>query len=252
MRILNLILYSSNGGYYDEMRDILRTHVKNYSNVSAYFYMYDPTLQTDFDLDGDMLRIRGEETYVPGILQKTLDAMEFFVDYSFDVCIRSNISTLIDFPALEMELARYPDLQYGGPVSQIAWIDPRGGIHDGRYYGFRFVVGFAIILSPAAYRLIINNKHVVNTSIIDDVAIAEFFRDQGIPQIDLGYGVRENGGQKEEGKFFYRNCNYYNRFLDVCHLRSLALASNGGHPIGLAEDIADVHETETRLVSETG
>jgi hypothetical protein len=240
MKILNLILYSPDACYYDAMRDILRTHVQKYPNVTAYFYMYDPTIQADFVLDGDILRVRGDETYVPGILQKTLAAMEFFADQPFDICIRSNVTTLIDFAALQKELGRYPDLQYGGPVSQIAWIDPRGGIHDGRYFGFRFVVGYAIILSPAAYRLLINNKHVVNTSIIDDVAIAEFFKNHGIPQIDLGYGTLENSGQKEEGKFVYRNCNYYNRILDVCHLRSLA------------EHVADVHETEPGLVSETG
>ena len=107
IRILNLVLYSyDKGGPYDKMKDITYQYYKTFPFLTTYYYRFDPELRSDFEMRNNVLHIKGEESYIPGILKKTLHAFEYFrkeLD-NYDYVVRSNISTIIRFDKLQEEL----------------------------------------------------------------------------------------------------------------------------------------------------
>jgi hypothetical protein len=60
-----------------------------------------PDQQDPLRLEGDTIICRGTESLFPGILQKTLAAMEYCLNtYTFDFLIRTNISSVWNFTEL--------------------------------------------------------------------------------------------------------------------------------------------------------
>jgi hypothetical protein len=66
MRVLHLIIHVHQGAYRD-MYHVLSGFYRRFESVDTYFVCMDPGLTSDFEFDGDMLRIRGRESAVPGI-----------------------------------------------------------------------------------------------------------------------------------------------------------------------------------------
>jgi hypothetical protein len=197
------------------MRDVLREHNARYPYVRSVFYMYDPTCVEPWSLEGDMLRIRGNETFIPGILTKTLEAMRITHSWEYDLLIRTNISTIVDFGGL-IGYCTSPSFEYGGPQGIIKWTDPPGGIFDGRFYGMPFIRGWCMIFSRATISLMMQDSHFIDTSVIDDVAIADFLvRKRGIKPVDLYYKTVIETTEYDQTKLIFRNCTYGNRELDA-------------------------------------
>jgi hypothetical protein len=222
MKVLNLVLYSENEPAYIAMRDVLREHAARYPNVQTVFYMYDPTCTEPWILDGDTLRICGSETYVPGILNKTLTAFRITADWDYDLLIRTNISTVVDFNGL-LGYCSTPSFEYGGPQLTIAWTDPRGGIFDRRFHGMPFIGGWCMIFSRATVALMVRDAHFIDTSVIDDVSIADFLvRKRGKISVNLGYKAVIETKEYDPTRCIFRNCTYGNRMADVERMRDIA------------------------------
>jgi hypothetical protein len=224
MKILNLILYSENDPAYIGMRDVLRSHAARYPNVRCVFYMYDPVITETWTLDGDTLRIRGHETYVPGILNKTIEAFRITADWEYDLLIRTNISTIVDYGGL-LGYCSGPDFKYGGPVGVMSatWTDPKGGIFDGRFCGLQFVRGWCIIFTRDTVALMNRDAHFIDTSVVDDVTIGDFLvRKRGITPTNLSFKSVMVTNQYDPTKCVFRNCTYGNRDADVERMRDIA------------------------------
>lgn len=248
MKVLNLVLYSNTTEYecYDIMYQLTQEFYKSFDNVRTIYYKYD-NIEEEYILNGDVLSIRGKETFVPGVLDKTLKMLEYIINNNilddYDVIVRSNISTIIDFNLLVKELETKGIPHYGGgKVENLQW--KGGGINDTEWFGTLFVSGTAIIMSKEAVRCIIENKTKIKMDIIDDVSIAIFFRTQKnyYPPIELNHFANipcffkntDNSTVfyvnelkhfiKKNNLIFYRNnciLNRVDRRLDIIQMRHI-------------------------------
>jgi len=225
MKILNLILYSPSLCY-DMMADVLTTYLTS-KGVEHYFYSYREDLQSDYLIEGNHLYLKGRETYLPGILAKTLGALGVFRDHEYDYIVRSNVSTVIDFDALRDHLTSTPIGDYSGLAY---WkevnIDPQAGVTAAKaamYRGCGFVSGTCIILSRRAVEMLVSDADtILSYGVIDDVAIGIYFCQQGTQAScppDWSKMLFD-GTCCRQGIVVYRN-NSDSRSIDVCRMGTI-------------------------------
>ena len=188
VKILNLVLYSDNTDYYKSMYSILTNYYNHFDNVKTYFYKYNETINNDIEVIDNIINIKGKESYLPGILEKTLITFKYiekeFEDY--DYIIRSNISSIVDFTLLAKELENNPIKYCGGTDYLIlTWFDIPSGIIDTKYHNIHYIAGTCIILGKSGFQLLMDNLHLIDKTIIDDVAIGVIFNSLNIILTDL-------------------------------------------------------------------
>jgi len=170
--VLNLVLYNESSEDDRKMRAVLeklqREQIHRHT-VIQYFYTYSDTLE---GLVGNVLYLKGVESLLPGVLNKTISAFEWCNHISFDYLIRSNISTVIDFNNLPYHELQKDAMVYASSlINTLTWTDPGSGIHTDVYRGTRFASGTSIIMDRAAMDYVILNKDKINRDIIDDVSL---------------------------------------------------------------------------------
>lgn len=182
LKILNLIIYSNDIEDYINMYHCLDNFYKIYENHSDVyvksFFLKNIDMDEECKLEDNILYVKGEESLLPGIINKTLSAFEYFQKEldNYDYIVRTNISTIIDFKLLAQELEKNPINFYGGGNKQnLQWIG--GGIKDSTWFGTNYIEGTGIILTPEAVKFIINNINYVKRELVDDLAIAIFMRE---------------------------------------------------------------------------
>jgi len=233
--IVNLVLYSKDAEY-DEMYKITRKYYSQFHNVRTIYYRFNPDITTDYELIGDVLNIKGKETYVPGILDKTVKAFEYVNQhFSFDYLVRSNISTIINFDLLCEELQKTP-IQYGAGTKMVLnWLDQPSGIVDKTYFGTNYGSGTSIILSNEALTKFLSKKAFIHYNLIDDVSIGVLFEEQ-IKDIKISvtdskyfYSVPDVNGDpkkllpliKDKPYNYYRN-RQSSRKIDIKQMKIIA------------------------------
>jgi hypothetical protein len=183
IKILNLVLYSDNNDYYKEMFSILNNFYNNFNYnqnlfVKTYYYKYNNNIQNDIELIDNIINIKGEESIVPGALEKTLIALKYIENEidGYDYVIRSNISTIIDFNSMSIELEKKP-IMYGSTLNIcLIHIDIPSGITTTKYFNTWFASGTNIIISKQCCKMLINNIDLIDKTIIDDVAFGILFK----------------------------------------------------------------------------
>jgi len=219
--ILNLVLYSTdNGGPYDRMKQLTSSYYKQFTFVNTYYYCFEPKLNTDYLLTDNILYIKGTESYIPGILQKTIKAIEYFNIQQYKYVVRSNISTIIRFDILEHDLKKNP-VDYGCALCFDQEDIP-------------FSSGTSIVLSSKVVNYMIENKDKLDMVIIDDVSIGKFIRKE-MPEIVMTPVLKDTAAQgfyfvKEEDNIkeliknnrpvFFRNHNG-DRTIDVRQMENI-------------------------------
>ena len=211
--ILNLILFSNENcvyrEYYLKMVELQKEYMKSYksnnSNIIFYFYCYKEDLQEEYMIEDDVIYIKGTETFVPGILEKTIKAFEITKNIEYDFLVRSNISTVIDYSKLDNVLYKIPDdvIYAGGSCRLLAGLNHPYGIH--KVYNIPFILGTSIILKREGVHKLINNKNVLSETIIDDVAIGLFFKHFGDKPYGFDSYYRYNLSCVSNDVIFYRN-----------------------------------------------
>lgn len=181
LTFLNLVLFSPDQ-HYNNMYEITSPFYRKFSNVDTIYYLHDENINSEYiyDPSTNILRIRGKETYLPGILEKTVKAFKYAgkMDKKYDYYVRSNISTIIDFDRLSSELSKHP-VDYGsGRTMTISkgWKDEMGGIRDDRYEGVPYASGTSIIISNELFMKMLENIDLIDYNVIDDVAIGDFIK----------------------------------------------------------------------------
>lgn len=211
MKILNLILYSKNEEYDNMYKSIQKylIFIKKKLNIDYYFYCFD-NIDTDYKIDNDILFIKGKETYIPGILDKTIKSIEYFINKDYDYIIRSNISTPVNFELLFNFLEKH-NFDFCGDTIKLKWINRKSGIINRKYFGNTFIFGTCIILSRNAYTYLIDNKDKIDYSIIDDVSIGIILNKQ-FDTIDIKNYFRVNNTTYPDTKY-YSNDRNYNKYI---------------------------------------
>ena len=181
MKILNLVLYNDNDEIYIQMYKALSEYYKGFSNVSTYFYKYNDNISDNIEISGDIINIKGRESYMPGILNKTIDALLLFKNNDeyekYDYIVRSNISSIVNFTLLLKELELNPIEYYGSTNVGNITLDNTNIL---------FASGTNIILSKKGYLTLINNINLLDKAYIDDISIAVFFHKLNIKITKLG------------------------------------------------------------------
>jgi hypothetical protein len=235
LSIINLVLYSKNNEY-DEMYKITRKYYSKFHNVKTIYYRFNPDIHTDYELIDDILNIKGEETYVPGILDKTVKAFEYInKNYTFDYLVRSNISTIIEFDLLCDELRKNP-INYGAGTKMVLnWLDPPSGIVDKTYFGTVYGSGTSIILSKDTLTNFLKKKEFTHYDVIDDVSIGLLVQEQlkqikpQFTDINLFFSVPDVNGDankllpliKNKPYVFYRN-RQSSRQIDIAQMKIIS------------------------------
>ncbi|MEX0595857.1 MAG: hypothetical protein WD512_05085 [Candidatus Paceibacterota bacterium] len=223
MKVLNLILYSTNIPEYVEMYKILNDYL-NTLGIEHYFYIYDENQIEDYCLkkEENILSIKGQETFIPGILEKTLLAFKYFRNTEFDYIVRSNISTVVDFKIL-LRTLESEIFDYGGPLYYYgSFVDLKSGLtpQKNELYGNRhFVSGICIVLSHKSIDILVDEmEDVLDYGIIDDVAIGIHLcnRDLILKSIVINEGLPAydfNPTEYKPSLIVYRN-NTGDRYYD--------------------------------------
>lgn len=246
MRILHLVLFSyDKDNVYPRMMASTCNFYKQYEkksnnnhNVDTYYYYYDEEVKTiTVDQEKKLLKIPGKETYIPGILDKTIEALRyFFMDHTklygiFDLVIRSNASTLINFEVLLHTLeTKKQDIFtvpfYAGPLLQTAKnVGPEHGIVNQQDLPIDFITGTCIIMNYFTVSYLLQYCHKLERDLIDDLSIALFFKRESLTtqhnfnpkQIAFQFlGLSQHMNISYVSAF--RNQNYMNREENVTAL----------------------------------
>ena len=121
-------------------------------HFDAYFIHADPHLEKEFLLKGDVLYVKEEESICPGVMDKTIRAMEAFLPIldQYDYVVRPNLSSFLVLPRLQNFLKNQPLEQfYAGHTYDRS--------HD-RNLPLPWVAGACYILSTDLVRLVLKNK----------------------------------------------------------------------------------------------
>ena len=191
---------------------------------------------TEPNIVDNIIYFNGEESLVPGILQKTMNAYKFFENDldKYDYTVRSNISTIIDFSLLASELIENPIHFYGGGHKRnLQWLG--FGIVDSTWYGTEYIEGTAIMLTPTAVKYLIKNENLLRIDIVDDVSIGIFMREHApnvkiqdinarryayVPCFYQNNMINLNAihNMVNNHFIFYRNKCHTNRIVDVAQM----------------------------------
>jgi len=181
-KIINLVLYSFDEKY-DQMKEILIEHNKNH-NIRSYFYCYKEDMSIPYEIIDNVLYFSGKETYIPGVLEKTLEAFDIFKDEDYDYIVRSNVSTVVNYK----ELFKYlpvGEIDYAGPLYYVEhYMNIGAGMNEektAKYGKHHFAMGACVVFSKKAIKLLVDNKKdVLSYDLIDDIAIGVYLHDKNL------------------------------------------------------------------------
>lgn len=227
MRILNLVLYSDDETY-NKMKECLKEYYDKIDFVKTIYYKYNNDISDDYLLKDNVLNIKGKETYIPGILDKTIKAFEYIVNEGiindYDYIFRTNISTIVNFNLLKNQMLNIQ--MYGGVnVMRLTWLHPEAGIIDHRWDGTYFVSGTCIIFRKEAIKYIIDYQHLLERNVIDDVAFGilftKYLRLKPTSYPAEKWSINRMFVEDDRNKYlFFRNArNKNNRDFDVKNMR---------------------------------
>ena len=162
-KIIFLIISSDNEGVYPQMRELSPKYLDLFKNDIKYFFIENrENIEEEVIEDNNFLYIKGSESFIPGIYQKSIKAIEYVSNkYSFDFVIRTNLSTFWNIPNLFNLLDSKPKERFSGGYS---------------FQGF--ISGTGIIMSKDVGIIVSSNP---NSSYIgDDLAISQTISSHGI------------------------------------------------------------------------
>jgi len=199
-KIINLITYNQQLSYENEMKWIQQSYLQTIPYVQFYFITLCEQ-EEDLIIKDNVMYIKGTESFVPGILDKTVKAIEYcYHNLEYDYIIRTTMATVIDFSQLnENDITHH---YMGCNPMTLQWLDPEFGIKDNSLFGLTFLQGINIILNNTAVENLMLHKDNIRRDIVDDVSLAIFFNKNNDKNIRLG-NVSVNNSS--DNAFCYRN-----------------------------------------------
>jgi len=159
MRLVALVLANDNAEY-NEMQRLWRIYMNKHPNITSFFIKYKEDLIEDVMINEDVIFIKGNETMIPGCLDKTIRSIEFLLkNMDFDFILRTNMSSVFDFKKVYGLLNE--NIEYSGVIN---------------YYNNKqnkYVSGAGILLNKKTCIELIDTKMSLNYNIVDDIAIGE-------------------------------------------------------------------------------
>jgi hypothetical protein len=188
MKIIMTVLDGGSNPLYTEMREIWNLFRKcGEPNVYVYFLRYsdDKTLfpkDEKYYLDEATATLYqyGVETVIPGILEKTRGAMEYFcTTCDFDYFYRTNLSSIFDFDTMLEYLEKNPT-EYGGKL-------------ENAFDQYWFASGSGYVLSRSACDTFLEHydEMLSDLTLFDDVTVGKimqkYVKMSYIPRVTFSY-----------------------------------------------------------------
>jgi len=200
-KIIVVRIYNSSPEY-----DAMKRFHDEYDN--SIYVTYNPNIDTEWKYTDSerLIEVRGEESYTPGILNKTIIAIKVCLQlFDFDFLVRSNISTVVDTEELQIQLDKYSRDEhfYGGHTWPLEMVDGKLQFTTVEWLGrgLPLVTGTGIVFSRKTSQYIVDNEDKMNKDVIDDVSIAMFL--EPLEKIHLNIPRSEDVGLIP-GVCFYR------------------------------------------------
>ena len=122
MKIIILIIADDTKEYYVQMQNNWRKYMNTHPDIKSYFIKFSLNIIDDVIIDelDKTIWIKGMESYIPGILDKTIKSMKFLVEnnFDFDYIFRTNLSSVVHLSKLYNYLMKNT-VEYGGPLGKI-------------------------------------------------------------------------------------------------------------------------------------
>jgi hypothetical protein len=188
-KVIMAVLDGGSNPIYDEMRAIWNLYRKcREPNVYVYFLKYSndklPNDQKYYMVESTATLYQyGEESVIPGILEKTRGAIEYFCETTdFDYFYRTNMSSLFDFDTMLEYLENNPT-DYGGKL-------------ENAFYQYEFASGSGYVLSRSACDIFLNqfDQMLSDPTLFDDVAVGKIMQ----KYVKMTYIPRVNFSQTDD------------------------------------------------------
>ena len=188
LKVIMTVLDGGSNSIYDQMREIWNLYRKcREPNVYVYFLKYSdnaslfPDNQKYYmDEPNATLYQYGVETVIPGILEKTRGAIEYFCETTeFDYFYRTNLSSVFDFDTMLEYLENNPT-EYGGRL-------------ENAFDQYQFASGSGYVLSRSSCDIFLNHfdEMLSDTTLFDDVAVGKIMQKYVnmtfIPRVNFAY-----------------------------------------------------------------
>jgi hypothetical protein len=165
MLVINLII-ARTGIFEESLMKQWRRYMNKNPNIKSFFIMLDNKISEEYILTGDTIIMKGYESNVPGIYQKTLRAMKICLEKKeyndVKYFIRTNISSFWIWDRLLKFLKDVPTNNYAGTGHIMIKIDRN----------WDSPTGSNMILSRDIVKLLINHYDYADAkNVADDVAI---------------------------------------------------------------------------------
>ena len=211
-KILNLIPYSEE----HDMKNVLEPYLIS-NEINYYFYKYKENLETEYLIEGRIIYIKGNESRIPGNLDKMIKTFNIIKNTDYDYVVKSNIATVVNFRALKFCLER--NIDYGGPLyypcSRIVLNDGLTEEFNKQYGEYGFVSSECIVMSKKCVNFLLKNqKKLKKSEVIDDVAIGVCINSNfssGLLTKSYGYpeGIKAvDINHKDKNFLAYRHANH--------------------------------------------
>ena len=171
IKVIMAVLDGGSNPLYDEMRKIWNLYRKcREPRVYVYFLKYSndvlPNNQKYYvDESTATLYQYGKETVIPGILEKTRGAIEYFCETTdFDYFYRTNLSSVFDFDTM-LEYLKNNYTEYGGKL-------------ENAFDQYEFASGSGYVLSRSACDIFLNrfSEMLSDPTLFDDVAVGKIMQ----------------------------------------------------------------------------
>ena len=201
--IIFLIISSNDQDVYLQMKLLSSKYYNLYSNIKYFFVELRNDIIESIIEENNFLYVKGTESIIPGMYQKTMKAIEYVSNnYTYDYIVRTNLSTFWNIPNLFKLCETFPKTNFAGG-----------------YNIQGFISGTGIIMSPDVATILYRTPYI--PIIHDDVAISDVFRLHNIPL----YNITEYkwGFLVPQSDILPNNCRYLNiddsNFDDILNFR---------------------------------
>jgi hypothetical protein len=133
MKVLNLIIVNFNHIIYDSLAEEWRRYMNSNTQVRSLFLVLDPTINKEYILTEDAITLKGTDSYVPGIYEKTIHSMKICLSLpefsDIDYVIRTNVSSFWIWDRLLKFLSNTPRSNYlstGHIMDKFGVLSPHG------------------------------------------------------------------------------------------------------------------------------
>jgi hypothetical protein len=207
VKTLVLIISDDSNDTYKKNRDVWRLYMKINPNFDCFFLTAKSDIIEPY-IENDTLYVPGIESLIPGIIEKTIQAIYFFKDSNYDYILRTNLSSVFNFNSLE----------------NILISSPRENFYFGVDIGGGAGSGAGIIMSKDVYTLLLNTNQYTDLFKYgnDDENIGIIMRHNKIPlTVATRIDIEKDIHNYEQNAYHYRCKQLNSRFNEASIMKTL-------------------------------